>query len=86
MNGRGEIQLAPQRWHPNAPLGCLFEPAEEAWCTNWHRDWRDNYFAAREQRGAPGRGRGRHHAPPRSGLQLHTELPMHERQSVAGGR
>lgn len=37
-------------WHPNAPLGCLFEPADEAWCTNWHRDWRDNYFADAESR------------------------------------
>jgi len=24
-----------QRWHPNAPLGCLFEPSSEGWCTNW---------------------------------------------------
>jgi hypothetical protein len=23
-------------------LGVLLEPAESAWCTPWHRDWRDN--------------------------------------------
>jgi hypothetical protein len=29
-------------WHPNAPLGCLFEPTDEAWGTNWHvRNWHD---------------------------------------------
>lgn len=37
-------------WHQNAPLGCLFEPADTAYCTNWHRDWRDNYFADAESR------------------------------------
>jgi hypothetical protein len=37
-------------WHANAPLGCLFEPAQEPWCTNWHRDWRDNYFADEQSR------------------------------------
>ena len=23
-------------------LGVLLEPAKDAWCTQWHRDWRDN--------------------------------------------
>ena len=23
-------------------MGVLFEPADQPWCTNWHRDWRDN--------------------------------------------
>ena len=39
-----------QRWYANAPLGCLFEPAAEAWCTNGHRDWRDNYSASHDDR------------------------------------
>jgi hypothetical protein len=34
-------------WQPGAGeakslLGILFEPAESPYCTNWHRDWRDN--------------------------------------------
>lgn len=23
-------------------MGVLLEPAQDAWCTQWHRDWRDN--------------------------------------------
>lgn len=25
-------------------LGVLLEPAEQPWCTPWHRDWRDNIY------------------------------------------
>jgi len=26
----------------NRSTGVLYEPAAKAWCTEWHRDWRDN--------------------------------------------
>ena len=26
----------------NSHAGILYEPAEQPWCTQWHRDWRDN--------------------------------------------
>lgn len=35
--------LSPRHRHGNRDLfGVLFEPAEQPWCTAWHRDWRDN--------------------------------------------
>ncbi len=35
--------LGPEHVHSNPEvLGVLLEPAEQPWCTPWHRDWRDN--------------------------------------------
>jgi hypothetical protein len=35
--------LSPQHEHGDlSMLGVLLEPAEQPWCTHWHRDWRDN--------------------------------------------
>lgn len=35
--------LSPSHQHGNRNhLGILIEPAEEPYCTPWHRDWRDN--------------------------------------------
>lgn len=35
--------LSPHHQHGNRNhLGILIEPAEEPYCTPWHRDWRDN--------------------------------------------
>ena len=35
--------LGPEHVHSNLDvLGILLEPAEQPWCTQWHRDWRDN--------------------------------------------
>ena len=35
--------LSPRHRHGNRNhLGILIEPAEEPYCTPWHRDWRDN--------------------------------------------
>ena len=35
--------LTPRHTHGNRQLlGILIEPAELPWCTQWHRDWRDN--------------------------------------------
>lgn len=35
--------LSPAYSHGNRDVfGVLFEPADEAYCTQWHRDWRDN--------------------------------------------
>ncbi len=35
--------LTPRHYHGDRKmLGILLEPAELPWCTQWHRDWRDN--------------------------------------------
>lgn len=35
--------LSPEHTYGNAELmGVLVEPAEQPYCTRWHRDWRDN--------------------------------------------
>jgi len=35
--------LTPNHRHGNIDImGVLYEPADEPWCTQWHRDWRDN--------------------------------------------
>ena len=34
--------LSPQHTYGRRELGVLLEPADEPWCTHWHRDWRDN--------------------------------------------
>ncbi len=35
--------LSPRHRHGDPDiLGVLVEPAEKAWCTNWHRDWIDH--------------------------------------------
>lgn len=35
--------LSPNHTHANRNiLGILLEPADEPYCTNWHRDWRDH--------------------------------------------
>ncbi len=35
--------LTPRHSHGNRDLfGVLLEPRDTPWCTNWHRDWRDN--------------------------------------------
>ena len=35
--------LGPRHTHGNTGfMGVLLEPADEPWCTQWHRDWRDN--------------------------------------------
>ncbi len=35
--------LGPGYRHSNlSALGILLEPADHPWCTQWHRDWRDN--------------------------------------------
>lgn len=37
-------RIVPGPWQASGPdmMGVLIEPGEEAWCTQWHRDWRDN--------------------------------------------
>jgi hypothetical protein len=35
--------LSPEHTYGDLELlGVLLEPAEQPWCTRWHRDWRDN--------------------------------------------
>ena len=35
--------LTPRHYHADLNrMGVLLEPADHAWCTNWHRDWRDH--------------------------------------------
>ena len=34
--------LSPEHTYGRRDLGVLLEPADEPWCTHWHRDWRDN--------------------------------------------
>lgn len=35
--------LTPRHRHGDRDLfGILLEPRDKPWCTNWHRDWRDN--------------------------------------------
>jgi ectoine hydroxylase-related dioxygenase (phytanoyl-CoA dioxygenase family) len=37
-------RVLPMPWESSGlhVMGVLLEPAQDAWCTSWHRDWRDN--------------------------------------------
>ena len=44
VDATARVLTASHRHGNRNILGILLEPAELPYCTNWHRDWRDNIF------------------------------------------